>query len=376
MQVTLWCCVLLVAYSYVLYPVLLKFLSLFHPSHGPIEAPANLPPITVVLSAYNEEAVIEERLKNLLSVDYPADRVKILVGNDGSVDGTGSVLASISDHRLQVFDFSTNRGKASVLNDLLQQVETELVVFTDANTGFDEQALTRLVRHFQDEKVGAVCGELRLEGQGHNQDGLYWRYEQFLKQLEARLGGLLGANGAIYAIRSELFDSLAADTLVDDFTVVMKIALRGHKVVYDDTALAFEEVAPTEADEFKRRVRIGAGNYQAFTRLLAALNPAHGMLTLTYISHKVLRWFTPHLMIVGVLCAAVLALDSALYLFLLIVVVGLVITTYVGVLAHSRFALLRLLGFWLSMNMALLSGFVLFVRGIRAGTWHSTDRSS
>lgn len=311
-----------------------------------------------------------------MSLEYPDDRLRILVGDDGSSDGTRSICASMSDERLRVFDFDTNRGKASVLNDLLQAVDTELVVFTDANTLFDPHALIQLVRHFKDEKVGAVCGELRLEGQGSNQDGLYWRYEQFLKQLEARIGGLLGANGAIYAIRSALYESLPADTLVDDFTVVMKIALRGHRVVYDKTALAFEEVAPTEADEYQRRVRIGAGSYQAFTRLTSALNPKHGMLTLTYISHKVLRWFTPHLIVLGMLCAAVLALESAYYLFLLVLVAGLVIATHFGLLARSRFSAVRLMGFWLSMNMALLSGFVLFVRGIRTGTWHSTDRSA
>lgn len=188
------------------------------------------------------------------------------------------------------------------------------------------------------------------------------------------MGGLLGANGGIYAIRQALYEPLPEDTLIDDFTVVMRIALGGAGVIYDESAIGYETVAPSIQDEYRRRVRIGAGNYQAFFRLGDALPPPrHGMLTFTYISHKVLRWFTPHLLVLAGCMLLVLGLDSTLYR---VICAGAVLTCLLSFAAvHlQRWRLLRLLGFWLSMNAALMHGFFVFLRGVDSGGWQSTDR--
>ncbi len=372
--------VMLVVYSYVLYPLLLILIGSFYRDRTFGKVPDTLPAVTVVIAAYNEAECIQDRIANLLSLDYPPDKLKIVVGDDGSVDETPLILKQIANERVISKCFETNRGKASVLNDLISDVRgsrdgTQVLVLTDANTHFEHDAVKNLVRHFDSAEVGAVCGELKLEGSQYNQDGVYWRYEQFLKKREARAGGLLGANGAIYAIRPELYEPLPEDTLVDDFTIVMKISLKGNDVIYDDSAVARETVAPSVRDEYARRVRIGAGNFQAFSRLPGALHPRHGMLTFSYVSHKVLRWFTPLLVLAAGLSLAALSLSSPTYLALLLVSLSLVAASLVLARLQSGWVGFRLLGLWVVMNVALLQGLIVFLRGIEDGSWQSTDRT-
>ena len=175
---------------------------------------------------------------------------------------TAEIASEFKASNLRFFDFQERRGKISILNDLIERAEEQVLVFSDANTFFQADAIHRLAQHFLDPRIGAVCGELHLiqgEAGEDNQDSLYWRYEQTLKKCESDVGGLLGANGAIYAIRKPLYQPLPKDTIVDDFTVVMKIASQGYQVRYDPEAIAHEEVAPAMENEFNRRIRIGAG---------------------------------------------------------------------------------------------------------------------
>ena len=371
MELILWLCLLLVLYSYLLYPLLLWVISGWAPRPEAPSTPEVLPRVAVLIAAYNEADCIRARIENLLSLNYPA--LQIVVGDDGSSDETANILKSITNDQLHYEFFPDNRGKSAVLNDLVASSDAEVLVFTDANTKFHDDALVHLVRHLEDSTIGAVCGELQLEGMGSNQDDAYWRYEQFLKKKEAKIGALLGANGGIYAIRSALYETLPDDTINDDFTVVMKIALGGAGVVYDETAIGYETVPPSVQDEYRRRVRIGAGNYQAFVRLRNALSPRQGALAFTYISHKVLRWFTPHLLLVAGCILLMLALDSTLYAIICASAVLVCLLSFAAV-QLQRWPILRLLGFWLSMNIALMHGFLVFLLGIESGGWKSTER--
>ncbi len=374
MEIALWLSLGLIFYTYLGYPLVLWLQDRLTTTPPMQELTSPLPAVTVIIAAYNEADCIAERLVNLLELDYPQDRLHIIVGDDGSTDETRSIIEASSDPRITTVHFAENRGKAAVLNDLVARAESDLLVFSDANTRFDEAVLQRLVRHFEDNQVGAVCGELRLEGGGaHNQDGLYWRYERFLKRIEGRIGGLLGANGANYAIRARRYVPLPQDTLIDDFTIVMRVALAGDKTVYDESALAYESVAPTVADEYRRRVRIGAGNYQAFFRLFSALHPRYGALAFTFFSHKVLRWFTPHLLIVAGLSLLVLSFASAAYLLFAVLAILLLLVC----LVMPRLGLgspFPLLTFWLMMNLALFHGWLVFLSGVKGGGWRSTER--
>lgn len=385
-----WGALFLVAYSYIVYPILLLIVSgvaqvkrdilyvlgLARPRIAENSEQQHLPQVAVIISAYNEADCIAERVRNLQRLDYPKDRIKYYIGSDGSVDETSSILAAIDDSNLVAVNFEENRGKASVLNDLVTMAEAEYLVFSDANTYFQPDAVLKLVRHFANESnIDAVCGELHLtdEASGKNQDGAYWKYERVLKFNESRIGALLGANGAIYALRKDSYKDIPASTIVDDFTIVFQVAVDGGQVLYEPEAVASEEVAPSTADEYQRRVRIGSGNYQAFSRFPEALNPRLGWLWFAYMSHKVLRWHTPHMLVVALLCSLLLALDSWFYLALF--VAQSVIYCYCCLTdGQSQNKLLSLVVFWVQMNIALGRGAFLYYKGDATGRWHSTAR--
>tara|TARA_R110001599_G_scaffold275451_1_gene476611 strand:+ start:1767 stop:2927 length:1161 start_codon:yes stop_codon:yes gene_type:complete len=381
-EVIFWLSILLIGFSYIIYPILIALAAkTFGRSQivKEISEVTQWPEVAVVIAAFNEEQDIKKRVENLLAQDYPSDKITYLIGSDGSTDNTNQILAQFSDSRLNAQLFEVNRGKASVLNNLIELVKQPIVIFSDANTHFETDAIKRLVAHFENDRVGAVCGELNLYnvGDNDNKDSTYWRYEQFLKDKEGQLNALLGANGAIYAIRTHLYTPIPVNTVVDDFLIVMNVAKEKYSIVYDKSALAHEEIAPSIAEESKRRIRIGTGNYQAFTRLYWALNPFIGWRFFSYFSHKVLRWFTPHLMIMTLMCNVILIGNTFYNTTLLIQIIGYSIaiwgqkTSNKGESIPSSIALLT---FFVSMNFALLQGFYRFAFKNVKGTWQRTSR--
>jgi len=382
MEVIFWLSILLICFSYAIYPLLLAlFAKIFGKKNNikNISEVEDWPEVAVVIAAFNEEQDIRQRVDNLLAQDYPADKITYYIGSDGSTDKTNEILNEFTDSRLNAQLFEQNRGKASVLNNLMELVTQPIVVFSDANTHFESDAVKRLVAHFQHDKVGAVCGELNLfnPDNNDNKDSVYWRYEQFLKDKEGQLDALLGANGAIYAIRSRLYTPIPANTVIDDFLIVMNVAKNNYRVVYDKTALAHEEVAPSIAEESKRRIRIGTGNYQAFTRLYWALNPKIGWRFFSYFSHKVLRWFTPHLMFTTLISNAILIGVPFYNLTFLLQAIAYFIAIWgkkVSEQGKSIPAFVALLTFFVSMNFALLQGFYRFAFKNVKGTWQRTSR--
>lgn len=389
LELLFWGLLAVVAYSYAGYPLLLmcwsalvqqkrdlKFvLGKGGERRSGLANVTELPSVAVIISAYNEEKCIEARIQNLLALDYPEDKLTFLIGSDGSSDETVNIAKKFETKQLQFIDFKNNRGKASVLNDLVAQAQADVLVFSDANTEFDTQAVHRLTRHFS-QGVDAVCGELHLvdNASGENQDGVYWLYERVLKFHESRIGGLLGANGAIYAIKKEAYQPIPADTVVDDLTIVLRIAESGGVVVYDPEARAVEEVAPGSGDEYKRRVRIGSGNYQAFHRFLSLLSPTHGALWFTYLSHKVLRWYTPLFLLCALLVTIPLALQSVFYAVVLFAQCATYLFCYRHRNGYAGNKVLRLIVFWVNMNMALGQGALRYYRGGVGGSWSSTSR--
>lgn len=379
-----------VVYSYALYPLLLIALAALRQASGDVAyvwrkadrrrpASRELPRVDVIVAAFNERAHIAARIANLLEQDYPADRLRVLVGSDGSNDGTDDILRGQRDPRVDAQVYAVNRGKSSVLNDLVARASAPILVFSDANTDFDAQAIRRLVAHFDREDVGAVSGELRLRaGGGDNRDSLYWRYEQVLKLFEARLGALLGANGAIYAIRRELWTPLRPDTICDDFCVAMNVSARRMRVVYEPEAWAEEDTPPAIADEYRRRVRIGIGNFQALVRHPGYVTQTSLATSFAYISHKVLRWIAPHLLLLGLFASAVLAWDSPAWgAFALLQAAGYIAAALLwrrSVRGGSIPASLSPLVFLFALNWAFLVASVRYARGNYRASWKRTQR--
>lgn len=391
LEILFWLAVAGVVYTYALYPLALMAVAAlrqvagdlrFITGKGERRAPApETTPVTVIIAAWNEAGAIGPRLENLLAQDYPGE-LTIRVGSDASGDATVAEARAVDDPRVEVIDFRERRGKAAVLNDLVAGVEEGILVFTDANTRFEPGTLERLVRRFADPAVGAVCGELHLEGNdGSNQDGLYWRYEQVLKFYESRIGGLLGANGAIYALRPEAFRPLPRGTIVDDFHTAMVAAEAGWRVVYDPEARAVEETPEALADEFRRRIRIGLGNWQSFARFAGMLHPRYGARAFTFLSHKVLRWLVPHLALVALVTSATLAVTGEGIYLALLVLQGLgyawAVAGWIWLATGRRLpGAVRAPISLAAMNLALFLGFLRWLGGGSGGAWNRTRRNS
>jgi cellulose synthase/poly-beta-1,6-N-acetylglucosamine synthase-like glycosyltransferase len=380
-----------VAYSYAIYPFLLAAIAVLKQMLADAryvlgkkdrrgDSESELPEVAVVISAYNEEKHVAARIDNLLAQDYPSGRLHVYIGSDGSSDRTGEILARIVDPRVRAFVFAENRGKASVLNDLVERTREPVLVFSDANTAFDRAATRRLARHFADAHVGGVSGELRLidAAGGDNQDGLYWRIEQFMKFFEGRLGALLGANGAIYAIRRELWKPLRPDTICDDFCVGMNVPAQGRRLVYEPNAWAEEESPAAIADEFNRRVRIGIGNFQALMRQPDYFTKTSFATVFAYVSHKVLRWIAPHLLIVGLAASLLLAPGSAAWTaFALLQIAGYAASAWAYRMSTRGRKLpgpLRILAFLFALNLAFLIASARYARGNYRGSWRRSER--
>jgi len=371
----------LLAYSYVLYPALVGLWGRLarKPAVPEPAAVSDWPTVSLVVAAYKEERFIQERLENAARTDYPANQLEILVGCDGAEDRTGQIVQAFEDPRVRLLQFPQRRGKASVLNDVVPTTTGEILLFSDANTFLDADATQRLVRHFADPKVGGVVGKLILTdgATGKNVDGLYWRYENFVKSSEGKIGALLGANGAIYAIRKSLWRPIPANTIVDDFLIGMRIHETGHRLVYDNTAVAHEETAPSIADEFHRRARIGAGGFQSLVWLAGLLAPWHGRVAWAFWSHKVLRWLGPIWMI-AMLAANVALLGEPLYRVLFAVQVGLYGAAFVGsrvTIPGLAGKLLKVAALFVNMNAALFVGLGRWLRQSQGGVWKRTERS-
>jgi cellulose synthase/poly-beta-1,6-N-acetylglucosamine synthase-like glycosyltransferase len=380
-EVTFWLCGGLVAYTYIGYPLLMWALSrLFGARRTPVSTPRDWPSMSVVIAAHNEESVIGDRIANLLALDYPADKLEIVIASDGSTDRTCAIVRTFKASNVRLLAFRSNRGKAAVLNHAVRAARGEIILLSDANTRMEVDAAKRLARWFSDPRVGVVCGRLVLvdHASGQNADGAYWKYETFLKECEARLGSLLGANGAIYAIRKANYPRLPPRTVVDDFVIPLLARLASDgRIEFDRDAVAFEETPAHIRSEFHRRSRIGAGGFQSLSLLWPLLNPARGWIALSFASHKVCRWLCPFFL-VGVLVTSAALDGDPLYRIALAIQLALYAAASAGYLwptASSSLRIAKLLVMFVAMNLALLVGFFAWAAGRQTGTWTRTARA-
>jgi cellulose synthase/poly-beta-1,6-N-acetylglucosamine synthase-like glycosyltransferase len=339
---------------------------------------AQLPKISLVFAAHNEARVIGQKMRNCKYLDYPADRLEILLGCDGCTDRTATLARQANAPNARILEISDRGGKPATLNLLVPLAQGDIVVLCDSNTMLQPETLMSLVRHFEERNVGCVCGELRLvdRDQKRGSESLYWKYETMLKFLESRLNMLVGANGGIFAIRRELFSPLPPDGIIDDFLVAMRIRAAGYRVVYDPEAVAVEELAESVRHEFRRRIRIGAGNFHALKYTWKLLNPAMGWVAFSYWSHKVFRWVVPLALCIAEASAILLASDLryAGVAALGAVIVGLGLAGYRLDLRGVHWAPFTLPYYFLSMNLALLLGFVRFLQRSQSTVWEPTQR--
>jgi cellulose synthase/poly-beta-1,6-N-acetylglucosamine synthase-like glycosyltransferase len=381
--VIFWLSLVLTFYTYAGYPALIWLLARCFGRRvdPPASADTDLPTVTLLIAAYNEQDVIADRLANALAMDYPHDKLKIVVACDGCSDHTPHIVLQHVDRGVRLLNYHERRGKAAVLNSAIAETTGDILLLSDANTSIDPAAARRLARWFNDPAIGAVCGRLLLidPHTGHNVDGTYWKYETFLKDCEGCLGALLGANGAIYAIRRSCYVPIPPGTIVDDFCIPLLAKLKhGCQIIYDPQAVAREDAAPNLSAEFHRRSRIGAGGFQCLRLLGGLLNPRQGWVAFTFLSHKILRWLCPFFLL-GLLLSNVLLMNQPFYREALLAQVLCLLAAWLASFLPPRFALLkplRLLAMFTSMNIALLIGFFRWLRGTQTGIWTRTARAT
>ncbi len=300
----------LAGYAYLGYPllVLLGARLLRRPRSARV-ATDEPPALTVVIAARNEAAGIADRLRNLLDCDYPADRLHIVVADDGSDDATADSVASLSDRRIELVSLPRPSGKAVALNAAMARVGTPLTVFADARQRFERGALRALAAPFADSRIGAVAGELQIvdagaEGDPVAADGAYWRFERALREAESRLGWSHAASGAIYAIRTKLFRPLPAGLLLDDVYTPLQVVRSGARIEVAADAIAFDRVGRELRGEFRRKLRTLTGNWQLLAHLPWLLNPIGNPLFFAWLSHKFVRLLAPWALLLALVAAA------------------------------------------------------------------------
>jgi cellulose synthase/poly-beta-1,6-N-acetylglucosamine synthase-like glycosyltransferase len=298
MKILLWSCAAVVLYSYLGYPLILLLLRIFihrRTNKGAIE-----PMVTFIVPAHNEADVIEDKIRDTIRLDYPADKSELLIASDGSVDDTVELARRLSDgRRVRVLAFPRRRGKISVLNDAVRQARGEVVILSDAAATLNPESIRRLVSNFADSSVGAVCGTYRVQrgpgGALGKQEAFYWKYETFLKIQESALSSVVGGHGQILATRKELYPYPPAGTINDDCVIPLRIIASGSRIIYEPLAIASEAAA--EMGGFQRRVRIMAGNIQQLREVKNLLRPLRGLPLFFFLSHKAARTVVPFTML-------------------------------------------------------------------------------
>ena len=358
--------ILLAAWSYAVYPAwIVRRSRRGRPTEDRSSPPGSL---EVLLSAADEEDVIARRVENLLAQETAAP-LRVSIGCDGCLDGTVARARESLGARGRVVEFPLRRGKAAVLNDLVQESRAEVVIFTDANTRFDPGAIARLEEAFRDPAVGAACGRLVLEAglRVGAPEALFWERETALKEAEGRLGVCLGANGAIYAARRVLIEPLPAGSAIDDFLIPARIARGGRRVVFAGDAVAREGAGGDVCAEVSRRFRIGAGAGQILKQETWLFNlRRHGLLSFAFLSRKAARWIAPVL----VLAAAIAALGDARVRTAGAVLLAIALAALLSAAARPRLpGIAGKLYYFCVLNVALAAGVVAGLAGYRRPVW-------
>jgi cellulose synthase/poly-beta-1,6-N-acetylglucosamine synthase-like glycosyltransferase len=395
LAVVCWLCFLGLAHSYLFYPLILIWLGRNKEQNSLIfESEDSWPFVSVLLSVYNEEKVIEEKLDSLLGLEYPQGRLHIYIGSDCSSDRTNEIVDGYARQypHLHFFPFENRRGKPGVVNELFHQAcqrqpagPQHLLLVTDASVILQPLTLERMARHFKNPAIGMV--DSHIIHTGMKQEGIsraenqYISTEARLKELEGRVWGkMIGPFGGCYAIRSNYFSRVPDNYLVDDFYITMRMFEKGGQAINDLDAICYEGVSHEISEEYRRKSRISAGNFQNMATFRHLWWPPFSVLGFAFFSHKVLRWIGPILMIFMLLSVLGLSLYGNLFYTGLLALLGTVfiilpVLDYLLRKMGVNSMVLRSIRYFILMNAALLEGFIKYLKGIRSNVWEPTKRN-
>lgn len=382
-ELIFWISIGLIVHTYVIYPLILRVLSSGRKGNTTVYGLTDdLPLVSVIIAAHNEESCIGEKIQSIYQGSYPVDKFEVLIGSDHSTDRTAEIVSEFrsSCPSLKFYDFKERRGKGNVVNDLVRDARGSILVLTDANVIFDQETLFYMVRHFKNERIGLV--DTNMINRGMKADGISFQEKAYIsrevgiKDREGRLwGAMMGPFGGCYAIRKADYAMVPANFLVDDFYINMRIFEKGKLAINDIRAKVFEDVPDELKVEFRRKVRIGTGNFQnlrEFWRLIFTCR--YGF---AFLSHKVIRWFGPFFLIAALIANVYLAMDSRFYQFIMLFHGLVYLVPPVDFIFRKmgiHLSPFRLATHFFSMNAALLVGFFRSWGRIRSGAWERTER--
>ena len=389
LKITFWVFLFIVFYAYLGYGILLFFLvrlkRIIKKSKAAEEKDFE-PEVTLFVTAYNEKDFIDAKIKNSLSLDYPKEKVRQVWITDGSDDGTPEMLSHYEG--VEVYHLPLRAGKVAAMNRGMQFVKTPIVIFSDGNTLLGKESIRRIVSLFRDPVVGCVSGEKRIfnKDSAAATEGIYWKYESTLKKWDAELYSVVGAAGELFALRTELFQPVEPDTLLDDFIISLRIAEKGYTIQYDPQAYAIENPSASVKEELKRKIRISAGGIQSIVRLKELLNPfRYGILSFQYISHRVLRWtLAPLGLLIMLICSACIVAEDGLlnycsiYVWLFWGQIAFYLAAILGWYLEERKIKLKVLFvpyYFSIMNLAVFLGFARYIRNQQSVNWERAKRS-
>jgi len=380
-EIILWLGVGLILHSYVVYPKMVQFFARFRHTNECVYSD-DLPSITIIIPAHNEEKVIGQKLETLLQTNFPLAQIELFIGADNCQDETCSIVRSFEGKfpHLKLFEFSERQGKINVVNKLVQEASNELIVMTDANVLFEEATLRELIKHFKNPKIGLV--DSRMEHFGLKETGIsmaengYISNEVQTKFAEGKIwGAMMGPFGGCFAFRKICFEPIPTHFLVDDFYLNMLILKKGFHCINEQKARVFEDVSNESWIEFKRKIRISAGNFQNLSRFWTMLFRFNGI-SYAFFSHKFLRWILPFFMLYILISSAFL-MDQVAYQivhFMFLLPILLFIPDYLGKKWNIHIKWLRYIVHFTSMNIALFLGFFKYLGGIKSSIWEPTKR--
>jgi cellulose synthase/poly-beta-1,6-N-acetylglucosamine synthase-like glycosyltransferase len=394
LEILFWLSLFIVFYSYLGYGIILFFLvriKRFFIKKGSDTLDRFEPEVTIFIAAYNEKDYVKAKIENTLKMDYPANKIKQIWVTDGSNDGTPEILKTYKE--VQVLHEDARKGKIAAMNRGMKYVTTPLVIFSDANTILGEKAVREIVNLFREPKVGCVSGEKRIfqkdaEAAAGAGEGLYWKYESTLKKWDAELYSVVGAAGELFAIRTELFQEVEPDTLLDDFIISLRIAMNGYTIQYNPEAYAIETSSANVKEELKRKIRISAGGIQSIIRLAPLLNVfKYGLLSFQYISHRVLRWsLAPLSLLLFLLLNVPLALTgqdlyltNQVYTVIFVLQVLFYISAMTGWVLENKKLKIKIFFipyYFFIMNYSVYMGFIRYIKGKQSVNWERAKRGS
>ena len=373
MQLIFWLSIFLIFYPYFIYPLALMILGMFFKKE--IKRAEITPSVSLLISAYNEEKIIQEKIENSLNLDYPKDKLEIVIASESN-DKTNDIVEKYKDRRVKLFAYHDRKGKSYTIYRVLPKCQGEIIVFTDANAMFKRNAIRKLVRSFNDSHIGCVSGELKYTNPQKavvgDVEGIYWKYEILLKRLESKIQSVLGANGSIYAIRKKLYSPLSK-YWGDDFGLPIRILQQGYGVVWEPEAVSEEEVYPETIKQFKRKVVIVGWHFKGvFILLKDSIKKFQLRLIFQLISHKILRWFIPFFLVL-ILLSNIFLLNNIFYLIIFISQILFYLLALIGYIQEKRKKkinrIINLTYYFCMVNLAALIGVIKGLFGFQKTTW-------